>query len=126
MINSPAAAIVRPAEDPLALLAQAINAEHDLGLAAERKSLEHYRRAGEYLLQAERQVAAAHGGSSHNHWLRWQQDHLTFSNQRVSEYTRLARGWDKLPPGGDFTLKGALAHLAEQARANGPGRRPRL
>jgi hypothetical protein len=100
---SPAAA-VRPAEDPAALLAAA-NAEHEAGLRAERASLEHYRKAGDALLRAK--AAAGHGK-----WLPLLKERSSISNQRASEYMRLAAGWGKIPPGGNFTLKQALRIIA--------------
>jgi hypothetical protein len=94
------AGIVRKAEDVASLLATA-DAEHEAGLRAQRKSLEHYRRAGEALLRAKR--AAGHGN-----WLKVLAQKCKIPQQRASEYMRLAEGWDKLPPGGNFTLKEAL------------------
>ncbi len=93
-------ASVRPGADAAALLAAA-NAEHEAGWRAERASLEHYRKAGEVLIQAK--AAAGHGK-----WLALLEGRSTISQQRANEYVRLAAGWSKLPPGGDFTLKEAL------------------
>jgi hypothetical protein len=96
--------VVRPAED-LATLFAAAQAEHEAGRDAERASLEHYRKAGEALLRAK--DAAGHGN-----WLAVLRERCKIPQQRASEYMRLASGWGKLPPGGDFTLKGALHLLA--------------
>jgi hypothetical protein len=119
--------IVRPAEDMAALFATA-NAEHEAGLKAERASLEHYRRAGEALARAK--AAAGHGK-----WLKVLGARSKILHQRASEYMRLAKGWDKLPPGGNFTLKGALSFLgteepegqepAPASPAPGPGEPPK-
>jgi hypothetical protein len=93
-------AIVRPAQDVAALLAAA-NAEHEAGEQAQRVSLEHYRKAGEALLRAK--AAAGHGN-----WLKLLREQGRMSQQRASEYMRLAAGWGKLPPGGSLGLKEAL------------------
>jgi len=98
ILNPPAA--VRPAEDLAELLAVA-SAEHEAGQRAERESLEHYRKAGEALIRAK--AAAGHGK-----WLKALKGQGAFSQQRASEYMRLAEGWGKLPPGGSFALKAAL------------------
>ena len=95
-------AVVRPAEDVAGLLALA-KREHLAGQESERQGLEHYRRAGEALLKAK-------GGVGHGSW----EKHLkatSISSQRASEYMRLADGWLKSPPGGDLSLKGALAQM---------------
>lgn len=97
--NQPAE--VRPAED-LAALAAAINAAHEAGEGATRQGLEHFRAAGEALIRAKAECG-------HGNWLPWLEASVSFSNQRASEYMRLAAGWGKLPPGGNFGLKEALA-----------------
>jgi hypothetical protein len=102
IVNPPAA--VRQAEDVASLLGVA-NAEHTAGLRAEQASLEHYRKAGEALLKAK--AAAGHG-----RWLKVLKEQARFSSQRASEYMRLAAGWGKLPPGGNFALKEALRVIA--------------
>jgi hypothetical protein len=96
-------AIVRQAEDLGGWLAVAA-AEHQAGVEAERAGLEHYRKAGAALARAK--AAAGHGS-----WLPALK-RTGIPQQRASEYMRLAAGWDKLPPGGSFTLKEALAALA--------------
>jgi DNA adenine methylase len=98
-------AIVRPAEDLAALLATA-KAEHSEGMRAERASLEHYRRAGLALARAKE--AAGHGN-----WLAALKQ-TGISQQRASEYMRLAARWHKLPPGGDFALKEAIRLVADE------------
>jgi hypothetical protein len=105
LFNPPA--LVRPAEDLASLLAAA-KAEHEAGEQATRKGLEHYRKAGEVLSKAK--SAAGHGN-----WLPALK-RTGIPQQRASEYMRLATGWDKLPPGGSFGLKEALA-LIEAASA---------
>jgi hypothetical protein len=102
-IFSPPAAVRPAAVD--ALLAEA-QAEHDAGRRAEQVGLEHYRRAGEALLKAKE--AAGHGN-----WLAVL-SRCKIPQQRASEYMRLAQGWGELPPGGSFTLKGALSALASK------------
>src|SRR5205807_2439251 len=47
----------------------------------------------------------------HGRWLKVLREQTRLSTQRASEYMRLAEGWDKLPPGGTFALKEALALL---------------
>lgn len=94
---------VRPAED-LAALAARINAEHDAGEGATRKGLEHFRAAGEALLRAK-------GQCGHGKWLAWLKKNVRCSQQRASEYMRVAQNWDKLPPGGN--LKDALRLLID-------------
>jgi hypothetical protein len=97
------AAEVRPAEDLTELLAEAV-AEHDEGERWGRESLEHYRLAGLAFKKAK--AAAGHGK-----WLAALK-RTGVSSQRASECMRLADGWEKLPPGGNFGLKGALALIA--------------
>jgi hypothetical protein len=110
IINPPA--IVCPAEDLAALFALA-NAEHEAGQRAERAGLEHYRKAGDALLRAK--AAAGHG-----RWLTVLREQCRIPQQRASEYMRLASGWGELPPGGDFSLKGALSYLSAPARQENP------
>jgi hypothetical protein len=100
---------VRPAADAAELLAAA-NAEHEAGLRAERASLEHYRKAGEALIRAKAAVG-------HGKWLTLLKERSTIANQRASEYMRLAAGWHKLPPGGNFGLKEALRIIAGEPPA---------
>lgn len=76
-------ALVRPAED-LAALAAAINAEHAAGEAAASKGLEHYRRAGERLLQAKKQCG-------HGKWLAWLKANVKASERRARQYMALAK-----------------------------------
>jgi hypothetical protein len=95
--------IVQQAESVIDLVAAA-NAEHAAGRLAEMKGLEHYRKAGAMLLKAKK--AAGHGN-----WGTVLKTSCKIPQQRASEYMRLAEGWDKLPPGGNFTLKEALAFL---------------
>jgi hypothetical protein len=102
-------AIVRPAED-LSILAAEINREHEAGEGATRKGLEHFRAAGERLIRAKAQCG-------HGKWLAWLKANVRFSQQRASEYMRLAEGWDKLPPGGN--LKDALRLLTDDSDDEG-------
>jgi hypothetical protein len=96
--------IVQSAADLSSLLAAA-TAEHEAGRRAERASLEHYRNAGVALLKAKEQAG-------HGNWLATLKK-TGISNQAASQYVRLARGWDKLPSDGNFTLNGALHFLTE-------------
>jgi hypothetical protein len=105
------AAAVRPAEDLTELLAEAV-AEHDAAERCGRESLEHYRLAGLAFKKAK--AAAGHGK-----WLTALK-RTGVSSQRASECMRLADGWDKLPPDGNFGLKGALALIAGDEPAECP------
>lgn len=103
-----------PLKPGLTVLAIRANTAHRLGedrtrkaQQRQREALEHYRKAGEALLQAKEQCG-------HGNWLPWLKAKVKFSQQRVSEYTRLAEGWHELPPGGNFTLKEALLFIAKQ------------
>jgi hypothetical protein len=97
--------IVQSAADLTSLLAAA-TAEHEAGQRAERVSLEHYRNAGLALIQAKAQAG-------HGQWLNALK-RTGIPQQRASEYVRLAEGWEKLPLGGSFTLKGALQALSTE------------
>ena len=57
----PTAGEVRPAVN-LAELARQINAEHEAGEDASRKRIEHYRRAGQFLVQAKRRRVVTASG----------------------------------------------------------------
>jgi Protein of unknown function (DUF3102) len=106
-LNRPA--IVK-AVDGLAELATNINAYHAIAEESTRKGLVAYRNAGEALLEAKQKCG-------HGNWLAWLKKNVKFSNQRASECMRLAAGWDKLPPGGNLSLKEALTIIAA---AGGP------
>jgi hypothetical protein len=107
-IHGPAA-IVKPMEEASIFLAEATG-EHQAGLGAQQKSLEHFRKAGEALRRAK--TAAGHG-----RWLPLLNEQTDISHQRASEYMRLAAGWDKLPLNGSFTLKEALRLIAGEPPA---------
>jgi hypothetical protein len=77
------AGIVRPAED-LAELARQINAEHEAGRKDMRKSLLHYRAAGERLLQAKAQC-------SRGTWLPWLKKNVTFTQGTAWRYMQYAK-----------------------------------
>src|SRR5690349_20603178 len=98
-------AIVRAAED-LATLAHQANAEHRAGEGVTRKGLEHFRRAGEALLEAKAQCG-------HGRWLSWLKDNVQFSRPTAWKYMRLAKAWDegKLEP--SYNLTDALRVLID-------------
>ena len=86
--------IVRAVED-LAILAAEINAEHAAGETATRKSLEHYRRAGDKLLTAKEQCG-------HGKWQAWCKKNVRFSDYTAKSYMRIARNWDKIGDASDL------------------------
>jgi hypothetical protein len=102
-IHNPAP-IVRAAEDRATHAALA-NRSHREGERLMAKGLVHFCTAGQALLRAKEQCA-------HGEWQAWLKANVHFSQQRASEYMRLAVGWSRLPPGGTFGLKEALAKLA--------------
>jgi hypothetical protein len=75
--------IVRADEDLVALAGE-INAAHEAREKARRKGLEHYRRAGEKLLQAKEQVG-------HGNWLKWVKESLKFSDRKARRYMEWAK-----------------------------------
>src|SRR4051794_951662 len=81
IINPPA--IIKPADDLQALAAE-INAEHVAGDNAARRGLEHYRAAGEKLLQAKEKC-------NHGEWLAWVKANVKFSQEQARRYMRLAK-----------------------------------
>ena len=95
--------MVRPA-DELAEYAHRINAAHEEGEQDTRRGLEHFRQAGEMLMKVRSRCP-------HGEWLKWLKANVKFSQQRASEYMRLAEGWGKLPPGG--SLKESLRILVQ-------------
>jgi hypothetical protein len=95
-------------KDDLAALAREIIAEHNLGEAAVRKGLAHFRKAGDKLQQVKDQ-------SVHGTWLPWV-DKLPFSRATAGNYMRLAKGWDKLPTDSNLTLRAALRIIAGKGR----------
>jgi len=90
------------AKPDLPTLAQRAEDAHQAGERATRQGLECYRQAGAALRQAKKRIRRGN-------WLNWLKRNVTFSQQRASEYVRLAGGWGKIPPGGNLTLKEALA-----------------
>jgi len=112
------AAIVRAAESDLFALAARINAEHEAGEKATRKSLEHYRNAGAALLQAkaklkEDAIAKGEKGKGHGSWLPWLKENVRFSQRTAWKYMQVAEHWDKLEPGSNLT--DALSLLSADA-----------
>jgi hypothetical protein len=97
--------IVRPAED-LAALAAAANAAHVAGQAASRKSLEHFRAAGEALIKAKKRCG-------HGNWLAWLEANVEFDRRTASSYTRIATNWETVSH--SEGLRDALRILTESA-----------
>src|SRR5262245_42567066 len=87
-------------------LARKIKHWHKCAESSIRKGLDYAHKCGLALLKAKEQVG-------HGHWLRWLADNVPFKQQRANEYMRLAEGWSKLPPGGDLSIKEALARSEE-------------
>jgi ParB family chromosome partitioning protein len=82
-MDTPAPAIVQPAEDADELAA-AINAEHEAGQEHARRSLEHYRRGGELLLQAKAKC-------KHGDWLKWLAANVRFDRTLAWRYMEMAK-----------------------------------
>ena len=102
----PVAPIVAKAEESLEQMAAAINSDHKAGEAAAREGLQHFRAAGERLLQAKAAVKCR--GEK---WLPWLEKNVKFSARTVTDYMRLARGWDKISAAGAADLRDALRLL---------------
>jgi hypothetical protein len=96
-LNPPA--IMRPAVD-LAELAGRINAEHEAGERATRRGLEHFRAAGDALLQAK-------ADCGHGRFKAWVEKNVKVSYRTAAVYMRLAREWEKCA---------AAAHLRDALR----------
>jgi hypothetical protein len=96
-------------------LATVANEAHVCGQEAVRKSLAHFRTAGEALIEAKRCVG-------HGRWLTWLEANVIFSYRQASRYMLLARNWDKLD--GPSNLESALDALAngDQSRLAGAER----
>jgi hypothetical protein len=86
-VKSPASAIVRPVED-LDVWATEIGAEHAAGQQATRKGLEHYRRAGEKLIEVREQCQRQ--GIGFTTWLKDNEDVVGFKTARAYHYVKLA------------------------------------
>jgi 16S rRNA G966 N2-methylase RsmD len=103
--------------DTLESLATVANEAHACGEADVRKSLAHFRTAGEALIEAKRQVG--HGG-----WMTWMKENLRFGYRQAARYMLLARSGDgKLDS--ETNLSDALDALANgnQSRLAGRERR---
>jgi hypothetical protein len=96
-LNPPA--IVRAAVD-LAELAGRINAEHEAGERATRRGLEHFRAAGDALLQAK-------ADCGHGRFKAWVEKNVKVSYRTAAVYMRLAREGEKCA---------AAAHLRDALR----------
>jgi hypothetical protein len=81
-INHQPPAIVRKAQDELTRLARKINSEHQAGATAVRKGLDHYRTAGEKLLEARERV-----GRGFRSWIA---ENLEISRPQAYRYMKLA------------------------------------
>ena len=91
-----------------AVLAQAIDQEHQAYIGAARSAIEHAIRCGELLLEAKAQVG--HGG-----WLPWIEANLSFGDRQARKYMRLAEHADQIGiENADLTIDGAMALLADQ------------
>lgn len=110
MLNDIGPAIVRPADD-LGELAAAINASHEAGEAAVRRGLDHFRAAGEKLLEAKRRCG-------HGRWTAWLKASVAFSGRTARDYMRLAEHWGKVAAAAN--LRDALRMLSEE-RDQGDG-----
>ncbi len=108
IVNPPA--IIRPADD-LVQLAARINAAHQAGEKAVRRGLEHYRAAGEMLLQAK--------AKCRGNWLKWLKGNVAFSDVTAGKYMKIAAGWPKIA--GAATQGEALDQLnSERSKSEPP------
>ena len=90
-----------------AVLAQAIDQEHQAYIGAARSAIEHAIRCAELLLEAKAQVG--HGG-----WLPWIEANLLFGDRQARKYMRLAEHTDRIGiENADLTIDGAMALLAD-------------
>jgi hypothetical protein len=94
--SGPAAA-AGPAPRPLRVLVPLIKNELAAGQAA---GIEHYRRAGEMLIEAKAQV-------EHGQWLGWLEANFHLSINTAQDYMRLARRAEKMPEITFSTIKEA-------------------
>jgi ParB family chromosome partitioning protein len=109
LFDPPAA--VRPAEDmgELAQLAKQINEAHEASGEDMRRSLEHRRNAGKWLLEAQedcqrRQIP----------WTKWLKDNVAFTRMTANNYMRLASG--KCKPVLQMPLREVLEELVDSER----------
>jgi hypothetical protein len=110
---------------PLGRLADHANTSHLHVEECCRGALLHARRAGECLMEAQRQVSLAGGA-----WLPWVQEHCCFSPRTSQRYMRVAREWERIEAkttseGGDATPVSHLGYrealeLLTDRRAEGP------
>lgn len=105
-LNGPT--IVRMVEDADAAY---INAEHEAGSQAQRKSLDHYRKCGERLIRKKASL-------KHGQWGEWLRNNVRFSQQMASRYMRFASA---LKPGFNLT-ENQIEELWESTR---PGNAPK-
>jgi hypothetical protein len=96
--------------DTLESIADRINEQHTRAVEHAGKAIEHACRAGEWLIEAKRQVR-------HGEWQAWLADNVRFSDRTARGYMRVAKNLPKLEENGngvaDLPLREALAHLAE-------------
>src|SRR6266542_6393073 len=105
--------IVRPAED-LAECGRQARVEMTSEEAAVRESVEHARRAGEWLKKAWRVVAPQ------QRWNKWLEEQ-GISQQRASERIRIYDSWSRVPPEfGSNGVAGVLNWLAANPEPSDP------
>jgi Protein of unknown function (DUF3102) len=97
-VSTPAHAPTDTIARPLRVLAPRIPDEL---AAAEQAGLEHYRRAGEMLLEAKEQLA-------HGSWLRWLSRNVELSDRTANRYMRLARADEGESDGSKSATRGVF------------------
>ncbi len=118
--------VLKPQNDPDAVYIRMQLQKGDVAdshaVSYRRKSLEHYRDAGTRLAEV-RDKCKRSGTLYYRKWLKWLEEN-GIEQQRASECIRLAEGWPKLPPGGGFGLKEALAiiSLTEKGQSESPAK----
>jgi Protein of unknown function (DUF3102) len=96
------AQIARPLKILVPLIKDELSAAHQAGL-------EHYRHAGELLLEAKSQFP-------HGAWSRWLTKNFELSHKTANRYMGLARKFVKFVPGDEFrTLKDAIGERPSRA-----------
>ena len=85
-------------------------AEIEAGDSLFFKGLGRYRNAGKRLAK-KRDECKRPGAPHYRKWLEWLEEN-GIKQQRANECIRLFEGWGKLPHGGNFSLKAALAFIS--------------
>src|SRR5262245_57417191 len=100
--------IARPLKVLVPLIKNELHVAHQVGL-------EHYRRAGEMLIEAKDQVA-------HGSWARWLTKNFELSQTTAKRYMRLARAAEdddsEIDPGGRFSMKKIIGEKPARAAWN--------